>query len=245
MSQLKEDSCSCDANYSERATAVVDPHQDGVSVDNNTHTSDGYNGGTKGADCDSCCMYCLPSKQNLTTFSLENISSSSYYIELVNTAISRDITLFAVVCRHQIGERLACLKNRMTTLSEGDTAHYDVGRVLYLTMLWQEGMKYIENLTKEELKDEHHCLRTSSLFAHCPHSVPSTAPYRHHSDNDGDDHGFTRNQVLLWLKVISQGAVDHVVSNLTSSSLEVLNTLAGQDEAVVIDESITDQLTLS
>ena len=143
---------------------------------------------------------------NTCPFSLEEISNSSYYYELLDTATTKSLTFFT--CRHKVGERLACLNKLFVKLSQ-EHRLYSFGRVLYLVMLWKEGVAYINDLNEQETKNELECVQRRLSVG--------------------------KNHLLQWLKDIAQMAVDEVVSKLNNNSLDILNSLAGDEEIVIIN----------
>ena len=162
-----------------------------------------------------------------TVLTLEEITGSSYYHELASTAVTRNIDFFASVCRHKVGERLSCLKQHFANLSQSKMSgkgYYSFGRVLYLTMLWEEGMAYINNLSDQETKEE---------IVNCSSS----------ENAGGSVTGSTKNQLLQWLKVVAQSAINGVVAQLNSNSLDILNAIAEEEEAVMISSDIEEYIT--
>ena len=158
------------------------------------------------------------SSYSIPTFTLEEITSSTYYNELANTAVTRKISFFPSFCRHRDGQRLSCLAKHFTKLSE-DKKHYSFGRVLHLAMLWQEGMAYINGLNNEEVEKELQCCKEAlSLF-----EVPNK-----------------KFNLLYWLKCVAQCSVNSVVSRLNSNSLDILNAMAGDEEAVIVSGDLED-----
>lgn len=155
---------------------------------------------------------------SISTFTLEEITSSTYYNELANTAVTRKINFFPSFCRHRDGQRLSCLAKHFTKLSE-DKKHYSFGRVLHLAMLWQEGVAYINGLNNEEVEKELQCSKEAlSLF-----EVPNK-----------------KFNLLYWLKCVAQSSVNSVVSRLNSNSLDILNAMAGDEEAVIVSGDLED-----
>ena len=161
---------------------------------------------------------------HLPTFSLDDITASPYYFELVDTAVSSNITFFAAFCRHKVGDRLACLEKLFANLSQ-EEKHYNFGRVLYLTLLWKEGVGYINGLNEQQVADELRCVCVAQT------GTPLVV-------------NGSRSYLLQWLKGVAQVAVDYVVSKLNSSSLNILNALAGDDETVIVP-SCTDEYSYS
>ncbi len=146
-------------------------------------------------------------------FSLEAISNSSYYYEMLDTATTKNLTFFT--CRHKVGGRLSCLNRLLIKLSQEDRL-YNFGRVLYLVMLWKEGVAYINDLNEQEAQDEQkHLQRTSYSIL------------------------IGKNHLLKWLQEVAQLSVNKVVSKLNNNSLDILDTLAGDEEVVIIDSDDT------
>lgn len=156
----------------------------------------------------------------VSTFPLKDITASPYYFELTDTAVTRNITFFAAYCRHKVGERLTCLRKLFVKLSQEDK-HYNFGRVLYLTMLWKEGVVYINGLSGQQIEEE---------LQHANCLFPQKETWSVSS----------KNHLLQWLEGIAQTAVDLVVSKLNSNSLDILNALAGDDETVIVSEYMED-----